>query len=152
MWIAGQGCRRGGIFGLISFGIHFDEAALSAGENFTGAVADLANVVVTAAFVFGFARFDYQIFVDRNWTNVFDCKFGGDGANVLEAIHLAHCFVENEGNDAAVDEAASALIVGADAERAADALRGIVLFEGEQHAARVCGAAAEAGVCGIGCE
>lgn len=144
MWIAGRGCRRGGTFGCESLRIHFDEAALSAGENFTGAIADLAYVIVAAAFVFGFVRFDYKIFVDRNWTNVFDCKFGGDGANILEAIHFAHRFVENQGDDTAVDEAASALIVGAQSERAADALCGVVLFEGKEHAARVCGAAAEA--------
>ena len=71
---------------------------------------------------------------------------------LAEAIDFAHGFVEDEGDDAAVDESAAALVFGAEAECAADAAGGVVLFEGEVHAAGVCGAAAEAGVGRIGCE
>src|ERR1700721_426950 len=105
-----------------------------------------------AAVFFDFMRFDDQILVYRNWADVFDCELGGDGANAAEAIDFAHGLVENEGDDAAVDESATALIFGSEFECAADSARGVVLLVRQLHAARVCAAAAEAGVGRVGCE
>src|SRR4029077_1121275 len=107
-------------------------------------------MVVAAAVLFHFVRFDHQVLVDRNRANIFDRKLGGDGANVLEAIYFAHSFVENEGDDTAVNESAATLIFGAEAKIAADAFHGVVLLEGEEHAARIRGSAAEAGIGRIG--
>ncbi len=83
---------------------------------------------------------------------IFDREFSGYGANILEAVHLAHGFVEDESDDAAVNKTAAALIFGAEAEIASNVLGGVILFEREEHAAGIGAAAAEAGIRRIGCE
>ncbi len=69
-----------------------------------------------AAVHFDFVAFDQQICIHRNWLQIFDAKFGGDGAHATEAADFAHHFIEHRGDDAAVDEPDAALVFRAEAE------------------------------------
>ena len=66
--------------------------------------------------------------------------------NRAEAAHLAHHFIEQRGDDPAVNESRAALVFRAEPKCATNAPRRVVLLERELHAARVCAAAAKAGV------
>ena len=101
MWIAGRCSGGGRIFVFESFRIHFDKTTFPSGQNFSGAIADLANVIVAATVLLSFVRFDYQILVEWDRSNVFDQSIGGDGSDIFEAVYLTHCFVEDERDDAA---------------------------------------------------
>jgi hypothetical protein len=60
-----------------------------------------------------------------------------------KSAYLGHNFVEKRGDDAAVDESGSSLVIRVQPKYAADALFGIVLLERELHASRVGAAATE---------
>src|SRR5580700_12017540 len=105
-----------------------------------------------AAVHFDFVAFDQQICIHQHRLQIFDAEFSGDGAHATEAADLAHHFVEDRGDDATVNEPDAALVFRAEAEGAADLVRGVVLFERKLHAACVCAAAAEADVFRIGFE
>src|ERR1700676_650077 len=100
----------------------------------------------------GLEGFHGDFLVDANRLDEIDVHLGGDGANVAKAAGFAHGFVEQDGDDAAVQHAGAPLIAGTKRELANDAAIDIVLLECQQHAAIVVAATTETLVRGIGIE
>src|SRR5271156_122370 len=133
-------------------GLDDHEAPASPREQLAGLIANLAHVMQIAPGVPHFVSFNQQVRSRRHRFQIFDGKLRRHRANAAKPADLAHGFVEHGGNNTAVNESRATLILGAQAERATNALRGVVLFEGELHAAVIRAAAAETCVRRIGLE
>jgi len=68
----------------------------------------------------------------------------------VKAAGLAHDFIEQQGDDSAVEKSGTALVFIAELKTSDDTLACVILFERKLHAARVCATAAKAPVFGLG--
>jgi hypothetical protein len=100
--------------------------------------------------LFNFIALDHQVCVNQYGLQVFHGKFRGYRSHAAKTVDLAHHFIENGGDNSAVDEAGAALIFRAKPESSANAPGGVVLLKRKVHSAGVRGAAAEANISRIG--
>ena len=96
-----------------------------------------------AAFYADFPALDVERFVQRDWFEVFDGHFFGQGNYVAQFVHFAHGVVEDGGDDAAVTMAGRAGVALAQAEFADEGLAGFIEGEFEAHTVGIILAAGE---------
>jgi hypothetical protein len=132
------------VLGEHFFGVDGDEDAAAAGQDFVFFVEDFGGVDVGASFLFYFAAFDAQRFVQRDGLEIFDSHFTGEGDDVMQLVDLAHGVVEDAGDDAAVAVAGRSGVATAEAEAAHEGLALFVKDELEAHAIGIVHAADEA--------
>lgn len=96
--------------------------------------------------------FDHNLLVHADGAEVFHAQFRGDYVFPMKPGGLAHGFVEQSGDDPAVEKARSPLIFNTELKPAHDALASIILFERKLHAPGICAATDKAGVLRFGIE
>jgi len=124
-------------------GVDGNEQGSALGQDFAFLVEDLGDVDVLASFYFFLARLDAQRFVQRDGLEVVDGHLGGNGDDVAQLVHLAHGFVEDGGDDAAVGVPGRAGVALAEAEAADEGVALFVVGEAQAHAFGIVFAAGE---------
>jgi Domain of unknown function (DUF5655)/Domain of unknown function (DUF4287) len=99
---------------------------------------------VAAAFDADATSFDMQRLVERDWFEIFDGHFFGEGDDVAEFVDLAHGVVEDAGDDAAVRVSGWAGVAFAEAKARDECSALFIECELQVHAVRVVHAADEA--------
>ena len=122
------------------------------GEQIPFPIADFRDAKPVAPGGLGLPALDEDFAIDGDGALVVNGEFGGDGALGGGLGELAHGFVENDGDDAAVGKAGAAGVAWTEDEAAASAGLVEVEIKDELHASVVVAAAAEAAVGGIGRE
>ena len=112
-------------------------------------VADFGHAKTVAVAGVHLPAFGQDFLVDRDGLAILDRHFGGYGALFGEFGELAHGFIEDDGDDAAVSEASATRGVGAENEAATGAAGVAIEFEGEFHADGIGGATTETAVGGL---
>ena len=79
-------------------------------SSIAGRIADLPFMIQLPALAADVETLDVELFVHADRLQILDGQLGRDGAHVAEAADLAHDLVQHRGDDAAVNEAVSALI------------------------------------------
>jgi hypothetical protein len=124
--------------------IDLDETTPAARENGSRSVSNLTLPRPFTSFPADFPALDDQISIDWHRPTIFDRQLRGHCMISGKSVHLGHNFVEKRGDDAAVDEAGTSLVIRVQPNYAADALLGIVLLKRELHASRIGAATTEA--------
>src|SRR5215475_3381581 len=86
------------------------EPGAAASEQLSFGVADFAPLENIASPKSAFERFDCDFLIHANRTHEIDVHLRCDGPHVAETADLAHCFVEQHGDNSAVQVSAPALI------------------------------------------
>ncbi len=120
-----------------------DEEAAAAGQHLAFLIQDLGDINVLAALYFFLARLHAQWFVERDGLEVIDGHLAGNGDDVPQHVHLAHGFVEDGGDDAAVGVSGRAGVALAESEAADEAIALFVVGEAQAHAVGIVFAADE---------
>ena len=128
---------------------YHDEAALATGKEIALRVANLGDAETVAFAGVLLPAFGENFLVDGDGLAVLDGHFGGDGALAGQFGELAHGFIEDDGDDAAVSEASATGVIGAENEAAAGAVRFEIEFERQLHAGLIGGATTETMVGGL---
>ncbi len=89
--------------------VDFNEQRLGAGEDFAGGVEDAGLGVVLAAIALNGAGLNADARSRRDRAQVVDLDVAGHGRESLGADCLAHGFVKERGDDAAMEDAVRAL-------------------------------------------
>jgi hypothetical protein len=92
------------------FFVDDDEEALGTGEDGAVAALDFGLVEELAAFAAEVSADENERLVEGNWAKVVDFHVAGHGDNVEGAVELAHGFVEEGSNDAAMNVAGWAFV------------------------------------------
>src|SRR5579863_9951781 len=125
------------------------ESATAACQQVALRVVDFANAETVAAFFVFLPTGNRNLRFDRNRFAVFDIQLGGDGTLFAEFGKLAHHFVQQNGDDAAVRESCAAGVARAKNKFSAGATRGLIQLECQLHAGIIGAATAKAVVGGI---
>src|SRR5882724_1893979 len=125
------------------FAENYEASAGARQQNAIG-IANLAPLKQIATALRRLECFDGDFLVHADGLDEVDIHLRGDRAGVAEAADLAHRFIEQHGDDSAMQISAAALIARSQREFADDAAVHIVLLERQQHAVVVVSAATEA--------
>jgi hypothetical protein len=123
-----------------------DKQALAARQHLAFFVEYLRFISVPAALDFELARFDAQRLMERHGLEVIHSHLGSHGDDLAQLVYLAHGFVEDGGDDAAMAVSGRPGVALAEAEAADEAVAFLVIGETQLHAVGVVGAADEAAI------
>ena len=123
--------------------LNYNEASAPSRKQIPCLIANLSNEMQIPSGFFDFICFDQQRRIHRYGLQIFNIQLRSHRAHSAKAADLTHRFVENGGDNSAVNEPGAALIFRAQLERSANALGAVVLLECELHSASVRAAAAK---------
>ena len=121
-----------------------DEEAAAAGQDFILFVENFGHIDVLAAVDLDLARFDTQRLMERHWLQILHGHFGRERDHLVQLVHLAHGFVEDGGDDAAVAVSGGAGVALAQAKAADETIALFIVGEAQAHAFGIVLAAGEA--------
>ena len=124
--------------------IDCDKKALAAGQHFTLLIEDLGHVGVVASVDAKFARLHTQGLIQGHGLAVLDFDFFGQRNYVAQLVHLAHGFIEDGRDDAAMTMPRRPSVALAKPEAADEAVPVFVIGKAEAHAVGIIRPAAEA--------
>src|SRR6202158_51748 len=124
--------------------INRDEQAPTARQYFPFFVQDLGHIDVLPALHLNLARFHAQWLHQRHRLQVVHGNLGSQRHHVTQFVHLAHRFIENRRDNAAVAVSGRSVVALAQPESAHEAVALLVVSEAQPHAVRVVLAADEA--------
>src|SRR5258708_9844007 len=121
-----------------------DEQALTAGQHFPFSVQDLGHIDVLPALHFNFARLNAQRLLQWHRLQVVHGNLGSQRHHLTQLVHLAHRFIEDGCDDAAVAVAGRSGVALAQAKSAYETVALLVIGEAQAHTVGVILAAGEA--------
>jgi len=106
----------------------------------------------TASIPLDFIGFDEQILADGNRPQILNGQLRSDGTDTAKVIQFAHGLIQQGRDDSPVNETWPPFIFSSETECTTYSPRGVVLLEGESHAAWIRASATKASVRRVGLE
>jgi hypothetical protein len=136
----------------VFFPIDYDKASLTTRQNIARRISNFTFMIQLTPIPARDKSLDHNLLVHTDGPEVFHAQIRRDCVFPVKPGRLAHGFVEQQGDDPAMEKARTALIFIAELKPADDALTRIILFECKFHAPGICAATAKARVLRFGVE
>jgi hypothetical protein len=134
----------------VFFPIDYDKASLATRQDIARHISNFTFMIQLTPVPARDKSLDHNLLVHTDGLEVFHAQIRRDYVFPVKPGRLAHGFVEQHGDDPAMEKAPTALILITELKPTDDALARVILFECKLHATGICAAAAKARVLRFG--